>query len=123
MNLIQIRELAHRLIVHDLAIRTLERDLQFTDVMKINRPLNQWIEISINKLREDYRSNKKALLKEGGQIQDTILKEEGSWTYTMVYRGTTHNYRYMTIALHNWVDAEIQKLLNIPAYPTMEGSK
>lgn len=59
MNLIQIRELAHRLIVHDLAIRTLERDLQFTDVMKINRPLNQWIEISINKLREDYRSNKR----------------------------------------------------------------
>ena len=107
-----VTELAHKQIITDLTIRTLERDRQFIGEFKMRRVFEKWFDIMVLSLRSDLKNVKSGLGKLGAKIQSS--KIDGDFTiYTVVEKGRTFDLRYMNIALKNKCEDEIGRLLGI----------
>lgn len=115
----KISELVHRHIILDLSIRTLERDRRHLTDLKINRALELWMEQKVKELQNDLRSVKAELGKNGVKIQSENRVDKLITEYIIIERGQSFERRYMNIALKNWVDEEVKRLLNLP-YRTTE---
>lgn len=114
----EIGSLVHRQIILDLTIRTLERDREYVKVFKIHFALNEWIEVKIKELKQDLRMVKSQLSKMGVKIQSE--KRDGDFTeFFVLERGMLYKKRYFNIALRNWVNEEVKRLLGLP-YRTIE---
>lgn len=114
----EIGALVHKQIILDLTIRTLERDQKFTEQLKINFALNEWIVTKIKELQNDLKIIKSKLYKQGVKIQSEKL--DGNFTiYIIIERGKKFEFKYMNIALRNWVNEEVKRLLMLP-YRTVE---
>jgi len=109
----ELFHLQHKLIILDLTLRTLERDMKYIDNLKINRALQLWFEKSIQSLKKDLREVKKDLGKNGVKLQSENIGKDGFTEYTFIERGTVHTRRYSNIALKNWVDEEVKRLLGL----------
>lgn len=117
----EIGRLVHRQIVIDLTIRTLERDWKYIETFKIHNALYDWIEVKVKDLKQDLRMVKSQLSKMGVRIQSE--KRDGDFTvFEVLVRGTIFKKRYMNVALFNWVNEEVKRLLGLP-YHTAEDRK
>lgn len=106
-------ELIHKSIILDLTKRTLERDLNYLNDIKINRSLTLWMEQQIIVVQNELREVKSKLGKSGIKVQAEIRIDKDITEYVILDKGTEHNRRYMNIALKNRVDDEIKRLLNV----------
>lgn len=115
----QVREQIHRLIILDLTIRTLQRDLQHLNSLKLNRVFKIWMEKQVAELTAEKLQLKKDLYKQGIKIQNEIRGDDGFTEYEILDKGKLSNLRYSNIALRNWVDEEVKRLLQLD-YRTLE---
>lgn len=106
-------DLIHKNIILDLTKRTLERDLNHLNDIKINRPLALWMEQQITVVQNELREVKSQLGKNGIKVQAEIRIDKDITEYIILFKGTEHNRRYFNVALKNKVDDEIKRLLNV----------
>lgn len=107
------RQLVHQQIILDLTIRTLERDRQLIDHLKSEIALNAWFEVKILEVMKDKRKLKSQLYKQGIRIENEKREDDFATSYEVLCRGTTEIIKYSNIALRNWTNEEIKRLLNI----------
>lgn len=106
-------DLIHKNIILDLTKRTLERDLNHLNDIKINRPLALWMEQQIIVVQNELREVKFQLGKNGIKVQAEIRIDKDITEYIIIFKGTEHNRRYFNVALKNKVDDEIKRLLRV----------
>lgn len=107
------RKLVHQQIILDLTIRTLERDRKLIDNLKSQIALEAWFEAKIVETMKDKRKLKSELYKQGIRIENEKREDDFATSYEVLCRGTTEVIRYSNIALRNWTNEEIKRLLGI----------
>lgn len=120
---LSLREYVHRQIILDLTKRTLERDSRYIEQLKISRVLKLWIDQKINLLHGELKVIKKELYKKGIKLQSEHQGDDGFTEYVFLERGTVEKLRYSNIALRNWVDEEVKRLLDLEHRTTASGDK
>lgn len=115
-------DLIHRQIILDLTIRTLERDRKHLNDLKMKVAFELWMDKSIKDLKELLKTMKSQLSRQGIKIQSEIV-EEGFTVYTILDKGKAFERRYNNIALRNWCEEEIKRLLGIEYRTTADGMK
>ncbi|SOC27551.1 hypothetical protein SAMN05880501_12316 [Ureibacillus xyleni] len=107
-----ISEIIHKQIILDLTIRTLERERKHLDDLKMKNAFELWMEAKIKELQQDLRAVKYELGKLGVKVQSE--KWDSTFTeYTILERGAVYQKRYSNIALRNWTDEEVKRLLGL----------
>lgn len=103
-------ELAHRQIILDLTIRTLERDRKHIDDFKMQRAFEMWFDEKNMELLSELKNTKAALGRNGAKVQGSKL--DGDFAeYTIIEKGIVSEKRYSNIALRNHCDNEVRRLL------------
>lgn len=106
-------KLVHQQIILDLTIRTLERDRKLIDNLKSKMALNAWFEAKIVEAMKDKKKLKSELYKQGIRVENEKREDDFATSYEVLCRGTIEIIRYSNIALRNWTNEEIQRLLGI----------
>ncbi|WP_346235689.1 hypothetical protein MKY04_09100 [Lysinibacillus telephonicus] len=114
-------ELIHKCIINNLAIRTLERDRNYISDMKMQSAFEIWFDKKIKELQQELKEVKSQLLKSGIKIQSETKVDQLITEYVIIDRGNIYTQRYMNIALRNWVEEEIKRLLGLE-YRTFNGN-
>lgn len=108
----EIVEMVHKQIILDLTIRTLERDRKNLENFKMQRPFEMWFATKINELHTELKNTKAKLSRNGAKVQTSKL--DGDFTvYIIVERGVVSEKRYMNIALKNWTEEEVKRILGL----------
>lgn len=107
------RELAHKYIITELMIRTLERDRQHTEAFKMKDVMDKFFEQAIRKAKDELLALKNEMGKIGLRMQEEKRLDDTVTVYTFVERGLSAELRYMNYALRNHTMKEIERLLNI----------
>lgn len=107
------RELAHKYIITELMIRTLERDRQHTESFKMKDVMDKFFEQAIRKAKDELLALKNEMGKIGLRKQDEKRLDDTVTVYTFVERGLSAELRYMNYALRNHTMKEIERLLNL----------
>lgn len=107
------RKLVHKQIILDLTIRTLERDRKLIDNLKSQIALEAWFEAKLSEVRKDKIKVKKQLYLQGIRVENEKREDDFATSYEVLCQGTTEIIRYSNIALRNWTNEEIQRLLGI----------
>jgi len=107
------RKLVHKQIILDLTIRTLERDRKLIDNLKSQIALEAWFEAKLSEVRKDKIKVKKQLYLQGIRVENEKREDDFATSYEVFCQGTTEIIRYSNIALRNWTNEEIQRLLGI----------
>ncbi len=113
------RQLVHNQIILDLAIRTLERDHKYVDGLKSKIALDAWFEVTIKEATKEKIKVKRQLSAQGIRIENERKEDDIISVYEVLHRGATEFIRYSNIALRNWTNEEIKRLLNIE-YKTID---
>ena len=110
--LIELSNDIHRFIILEVLLKTLERDQQHLNDLKMADVFNEWYTLKNNETFEELKNVKSKLYKAGCKIEKG--KNDGMFTeYIVVIRGKTETKRYSNIALRNWVREETKRLLNL----------
>ncbi|MGE7667410.1 hypothetical protein ACQKMN_17050 [Ureibacillus composti] len=118
----QVEELIHRQVIINLTIRTLERERKHHDELKMKNAFNLWIDKQVKELQQLLREIKSELGKKGVKIQSE--KIDGVFTvYTILDKGKDYERRYSNVALRNWCEEEVKRLLGIEHRITEDGMK
>lgn len=107
------RELAHKYIITELMIRTLERDRQHVEAFKTKDVMDKFFEQAIRKAKDELLALKNEMGKIGLRMQEEKRLDETVTVYTFVERGLSAELRYMNYALRNHTMKEIERLLNL----------
>lgn len=107
------RKLVHKQIILDLTIRTLERDRKLIDNLKSQIALEAWFEAKLSEVRKDKIKVKKQLYLQGIRVENEKREDDFATSYEVLCKGTTEIIKYSNIALRNWTNEEIQRLLGI----------
>lgn len=107
------RELAHKYIITELMIRTLERDRQHTEAFKMKDVMDKFFEQAIRKAKDELLALKNEMGKIGLRKQEEKRLDDTVTVYTFVERGLSAELRYMNYALRNHTMKEIERLLNL----------
>lgn len=107
------KKLVHNQIILDLAVRTLERDREQVDNLKSKIAFKDWFEQKIKEATKDKIKVKRMLSAQGIRIENEKREDDLITVYEVLYRGATEFIRYSNIALRNWTNEEIKRLLNI----------
>lgn len=107
------RKLVHKQIILDLTIRTLERDRKLIDHLKSQIALEAWFEEKTKQVMREKINIKRQLYKQSIRIENEKREDDFATSYEVLCRGTTEVIRYSNIALRNWTNEEIQRLLGI----------
>lgn len=107
------RELAHKYIITELMIRTLERDRHHTEAFKMKDVMDKFFEQAIRKAKDELLALKNEMGKIGLRMQEETRLDDTVTVYTFVERGLSAELRYMNYALRNHTMKEIERLLNI----------
>ena len=111
-NLIN-HDLAHRYIILDLVIRTLERDLQHLNDLKTKEVITKLYERAVIQAREELKHTQKEMHREGLRMSNVRREDELITVYTVIQKGLSNELRYISYALRNHTLTEIERLLNI----------
>lgn len=106
-------DLVHKQIILDLTIRTLERDRKFLDSFKSHGAFNMWFENKIQEVKQEKLNVKRQLGALGIRIEKEVREDDFITVYEVLYRGATEYHRYFNVALRNWTNEEIKRLLNM----------
>ena len=107
------RELAHKYIITELMIRTLERDRQHTESFKMKDVMDKFFEQAIRKAKDELLALKNEMGKIGLRMQEEKRLDDTVTVYTFVERGLSAELRYMNYALRNHTMKEIERLLDL----------
>ncbi|MGA4519578.1 hypothetical protein ACPA0F_20180 [Solibacillus silvestris] len=107
------RELAHKYIITELMIRTLERDRQHTEAFKMKGVMDKFFEQAIRQAKDELLALKNEMGKIGLRMQEEKRLDDTVTVYTFVERGLSAELRYMNYALRNHTMKEIERLLNL----------
>lgn len=107
------KKLVHQQIILDLAVRTLERDRKQVDHLKSKIAFIDWFEQKIKEATKDKLKVKRQLSAQGIRIENEKREDDIITVYEVLYRGATEFIRYSNIALRNWTNEEIKRLLKI----------
>jgi len=118
----EVEEMIHRQIILDLTIRTLERDRNFISELKMQRAFEMWFESKIHELHNELKEVKTRMGKMGAKLQDAKKLDELMTEYTFVVKGNVYKRNYMNIALRNWTEEEVKRLLGLE-YKTVESGQ
>lgn len=116
------KNLVHKQIILDLAIRTLERDRKLINDFKSHYAFEEWFELKVNETTKERKRVKRQLSAQGIRIENEKREDEIITVYEVLYRSATEFIRYSNIALRNWTNEEIKRLLNIE-YKTTDAHK
>lgn len=112
MNNPLVLEIAHKQIILDLTVRTLERDRKHMGDLKMLRAFEMWYEVKIRQVQVELKNTKSELGKLGAKVQSSKL--DGDYTeYIIIERGKEFSHRYSNIALRNWTEEEVKRLLGL----------
>ncbi|MEK4629045.1 hypothetical protein MKZ17_12635 [Solibacillus sp. FSL R7-0682] len=102
----------HRFIILEVLLKTLERDQQYLNVLKMGDVFTEWYTLKNNETFEEFKNVKSKLNKAGCKIEK--VNNDGVFTeYMIVIRGKTDKRTYSNIALRKWVREELKRLLNM----------
>lgn len=119
---INVAEIIHRQIVVDLTIRTLERERKHLNNLKMKNAFALWIDKTNKELKENLRNIKNQLNRQGVKIQSEVV--EGDFTlYTIIDKGRAYERKYNNIALRNWCEEEVKRVLGLEYRTTADGMK
>ena len=107
------RDLAHRYIITELMIRTLERDRQHTEAFKMKDVMDKFFEQAIRKAKDELLALKNEMGKIGLRMQEEKRLDDMVTVYHFAQRGMSAELRYMNYALRNHTMKEIERLLNL----------
>lgn len=116
-----VEEMIHKQIILDLTIRTLERDRKQLTNFKMQRAFELWFDSKILELQNDLKEVKRELGKNGAKLQGEKKLDELLTEYTYICRGIVYTRNYMHIALKNWTEEEVKRLLGLD-YRTVESA-
>ena len=105
-------DLAHRQIIIDLTIRTLERDSKHLTELKMQRAFEMWIDGKIKELHTELINIKTELGRMGAKLHPG-KSEDGFTIYTITEQRRDFNVKYNNIALKNHCENEVKKLLGL----------
>jgi hypothetical protein len=108
----EVADLVHKQIILDLTIRTLERDRNHLGDIKMLRAFELWVETKLNELHLELKATKTELGRNGAKIQSHKLDSDFT-EYTIIERGNASIKRYSNIALRNWTEEEVKRLLGL----------
>lgn len=106
-------ELAHRYIITELMIRTLERDKQHVEVFKSNVVMEKFFDQAIKKAKAELLAIKNEMGEIGLRLQEEKRDDELVIVYSFVQRGIAEQLRYTKYALRNHTMTELERLLEI----------
>lgn len=106
-------ELVHKQIILDLTVRTLERDRKLLDSFKSFGAFDMWFENKIKETKQEKLNVKRKLGSMGIRVENEVREDDFITVYEVLYRGATKILRYSNIALRNWTNEEIKRLLNM----------
>ncbi|WP_421664352.1 hypothetical protein [Lysinibacillus telephonicus] len=89
--------------------------------MKMQSAFEIWFDKKIKELQQELKEVKSQLLKSGIKIQSETKVNQLITEYVIIDRGNIYTQRYMNIALRNWVEEEIKRLLGLE-YRTFSGN-
>lgn len=111
-EMMQISDDIHRYIILELFLKTLERDKNHLNELKMAEIIKEWYDLKINKTFQDFKKLKDVLYKKGCKIEkhqsDDFMTE-----YFILFRGKTETRRYNNYALRNWVTEEMRRVLGM----------
>ena len=107
-----VNDLAHRQIILDLTIRTLERDSKHLTELKMQRAFEVWIDGKIKELHTELRNVKGELGRMGAKVHPG-KPDDGFTIYTITEQRRDFNVKYNNIALKNHCENEVKKLLGL----------
>ena len=107
------RELAHKYIITELMIRTLERDRQYVEAFKMKDVMDKLFEQAIRKAKDELLALKIEMGKIGLRMQEEKRLDDMVTVYHFAQRGMSAELRYMNYALRNHTMKEIERLLNL----------
>lgn len=105
-------DLAHRQIILDLTIRTLERESKHLDALKMQQAFGLWIDSKIKELHTDLKNVKSELGKIGAKVHPG-KSDNGFTIYTVTEQRREFDLKYHNIALKNWTEEEVKRLLGL----------
>ena len=105
------RYLLHRYIVADLMHRTLMKDWQYIEPMKMAEVFSLWFEQQTITLRRECKLLKSQLQAKGLKILRLTVLDEYFCIYTIGTRGEDMDLQYAINALKSEVQDEVQKRL------------
>ena len=106
-------DLAHKYIITELMIRTLERDRQHVEVFKAKDVMDKFFDQAIRNAKDELLALKNEMGKIGLRKQDEKRLDDAVTVYYFVQRGISDELRYMNYALRNHTMKEIERLLNL----------
>ena len=109
----EIEEKLHKQIILGLTIRTLERDRNHLNELKMQRAFSLWFESKIAQLHYELKQVKSELGKNGVKLQSEKKVDELITEYTFIEKGNAYTRRYMNVALRNWTEEEVKRLLGM----------
>ena len=111
-----IRDDIHRYIILELFLKTLERDKNHLNQLKMSKTFEEWYDVKINETFQEFKKMKDYLYKKGCKIKkkssDDFITE-----YFILFRGMNETRSYGNIALRNWVSQEMKRLLGMEYCP------
>lgn len=116
-------ELVHKQIILDLTVRTLERDRKLLAGFKSFGAFDMWFEIKIKETKQEKLNVKRQLGAMGIRVENEVREDDFITVYEVLYRGATKILRYSNIALRNWTNEEIKRLLNMEYITTANVNK
>lgn len=106
-------ELAHRFIITELMIRTLERDRKQIDTFKMKLVMGKLFEKAIQDAKKELLEIRNEMGKIGLRLQAENKIDEFFTVYSFVQRGLSEDVRYANNALRNHTMKELERLLNL----------
>lgn len=108
----EISDDIHRYIVLELFLKTLERDRSHLSELKMNRVLEQWYDLNINETFQQFKKLRDFLYKKGCKVEKKNSDDFMTY-YFILIRGTDETRSYSNIALRNWVEEEMKRILGM----------
>ncbi|HWK24042.1 MAG TPA: hypothetical protein VNS08_13500 [Ureibacillus sp.] len=78
----------------------------------MQRVFNQWFEVKIDELFTELKSVRAEMLKRGIKVQSENVTDNAT-EYLIIERGTTFKRQYFNVALRNWCEEEVKRLLGL----------
>lgn len=103
-------------------MRTLERERKHLNDLKMKAVFDLWMDAKVKELHEEFKTVRTQLNRQGIKIQPEKRLDENFTQYAVLARGMLYERKYANIALHNWCQEEIKRLLGLD-YRTIEDGR
>lgn len=103
-----------KLIVLDLTLKVLEKDRQHIAHFKTVYAFSEWFELKMKEVHDDLILTRNTLLQQDIALINMEKIDKLTTAYTFRIKKGTQTFRYSNLALRNWTNEEVKRLLQIP---------